>query len=123
MRTNQGRHRPRGRVLLVEGHRCVRDALEDLLVAEGFAVSSVETSEEGAQAVQQLNPDVILLDVGLDVGAAHRAGVLGRRRSGPRVAVIALSAYGVPGQADSHGFNYWHLLEKVDQAVAESRAS
>ena len=82
------------RILLVEDHRLVREAVRDALCKEpDFAViGEVGSSQDALQSVQALNPDVIILDIGLpDFGGIELTRRL--RQTGCRAQIVALSAY------------------------------
>jgi two-component system NarL family response regulator len=82
------------RVLLVEDHRLVREALRDALAREPD-IQVLAEAGDGAGALQQalaLVPDVIVLDIALpDLNGIEVAGRL--RDAGSRAKVVALSAY------------------------------
>lgn len=82
------------RVLLVEDHRLVREAVRDALSKEeDFAVvGEVGSAREALQSAQQLRPDVIVLDIGLpDVNGIE----LTRRvlQLDDKIRIVSLSAY------------------------------
>ena len=82
------------RILLVEDHRLVREAVRDALCKEpDFAViGEVGSSQDALQSVQALNPDVIILDIGLpDFSGIELTRRL--RQTGCRAQIVALSAY------------------------------
>ena len=82
------------RILLVEDHRLVREAVRDALRKEpDFAViGEVGSSQDALQSVQALNPDVIILDIGLpDFSGIELTRRL--RQTGCRAQIVALSAY------------------------------
>lgn len=53
------------RVLVVDDEPDVRDTLKDYLVAHGYDVAEAESGESMRAALQQVVPDVVLLDIGL----------------------------------------------------------
>ncbi|MFN7134816.1 MAG: ATP-binding protein, partial [Myxococcales bacterium] len=59
-----GRHRP-WRVLLVEDNADSRETLKDLLEMWGHSVHTAPDGSEGLQRLQELRPDVALVDIGL----------------------------------------------------------
>jgi DNA-binding NarL/FixJ family response regulator len=82
------------RVLLVEDHRMVREALSAVLnkVAEIDVVGEAGNARETFDQVNVLNPDVIVLDIRLpDVNGIEVAARL--RDGSPAAKVIALSAF------------------------------
>ncbi len=56
------------RVLLIDDHALVRKGLEELLQSRGIdVVASVGSGEEGINKMQELNPDIALLDIKMPV--------------------------------------------------------
>lgn len=56
------------RVLLIDDHALVRKGLEELLRSRGIdVVASVGSGEEGINKMQELNPDIALLDIKMPV--------------------------------------------------------
>lgn len=82
------------RVLLVEDHRMVREALRDTLAREPD-IEVVAEAGDAASALEQareLTPDVIVLDIALpDLNGIETTARL--RDTGSRAKVVALSAY------------------------------
>ena len=52
-------------VLVVEDDTAIRGLVAELLIDEGYAVVEAADSQQGLRCAQQLNPDLILLDLGL----------------------------------------------------------
>ena len=82
------------RILLVEDHRLVREAVRDALSREADfeVIGEVGSSLEAIDRAQTLNPDVIVLDIGLPdfsgIELTHRL-----RQAGCTAQIVALSAY------------------------------
>ena len=82
------------RILLVEDHRLVRVAVRDALRREADfeVIGEVGSSQEAIRSAQTLNPDVIVLDIGLpDVSGIELTRRL--RQAGCTARIVALSAY------------------------------
>ncbi|MCK6624829.1 MAG: response regulator transcription factor [Anaerolineae bacterium] len=82
------------RLLLVDDHQIVRAGLRMLFMAEQDMeiVGEVGSGEEALQAVRQLKPDVVLMDVVM----AGMSGIEATRRikeANPEVAVLALTMH------------------------------
>jgi DNA-binding NarL/FixJ family response regulator len=86
-------------VLIVDDHEDFRRSAAALLAAEGFeVVGDVADGAAVADAVEQLRPDVVLLDVQLpDVDGFQVAELLARTSDPPQVVLISsreASSYG-----------------------------
>jgi len=82
------------RVLLVEDHRMVREALREVLtkVADMEVVGEAGDAQECLQLAQELEPDVIVLDIRLpDLNGIEVAARL--RAAGNNARIVALSAF------------------------------
>ena len=79
------------RILLVDDDRAVRDALRRTLSLAGFEVELAEDGERALEAIVQLAPDAVVLDVGLP--GIDGLEVCARvRRLGDRVPILMLTA-------------------------------
>jgi two-component system CheB/CheR fusion protein len=113
-------------VVLVEDQDDARRMMQLLLETEGVTVATAKDGKEGAELIEQLHPDVALVDLGLPVMSGFD---LARRvRQNPanhRTRLIALSGYGqdsdIRAAADA-GFDQ-HLTkppdpERLERALA-----
>jgi two-component system NarL family response regulator len=85
------------RVLLVDDHRLVREALRDALtkVEDIEVVAEAGDARSALEQTRSLNPDVIVLDIGLpDINGMEVAARL--RDAGSPARIVALSAYSEP---------------------------
>jgi CheY-like chemotaxis protein len=80
----------RKRILIVEDNLLNLELATDLLLANGFAVFSAQTAEEGLRMAREISPDLVLMDLGLpgmDGLAAAKA-----LKANPATRHLALSA-------------------------------
>jgi len=52
-------------ILIIDDEASIRSSLKGILEDEGFQVTSVETGEEGLEAIRNQNVDLVLLDIWL----------------------------------------------------------
>ena len=123
-----------GRILVVEDDPAIRSLLTTLLERHGFDVPVAADGEAGLRAVQEHDPDVVVLDVGLPKLDGHE--VTRRLRADPRsrtLPVIMLTARsglddmveGLDAGADdfvSKPFRATELLARIRSAVRMRRA-
>ncbi|MGQ9673414.1 MAG: sigma-54-dependent transcriptional regulator [Candidatus Aminicenantales bacterium] len=55
----------REKILIIDDEASIRSSLQGILEDEGFQVASVETGEEGLEAIRHQNVDLVLLDIWL----------------------------------------------------------
>jgi CheY-like chemotaxis protein/two-component sensor histidine kinase len=105
------------RIVLVEDSDDIRETMRALLELRGHVVLDASDGAAGVALVQQQQPDVALIDIGLPgldgfgVAAALRA-------NGSSARLIAVSGYGRPedrARASDAGFDA-HLVKPVDPA-------
>ena len=65
--SNAGKSEPmtRNRILIIEDNLLNLELATDLLEANGFAVHSAQTAEEGLRMAREMLPDLVLMDFGL----------------------------------------------------------
>src|SRR5690606_29546868 len=83
------------RVLVVDDHRDALDAMVMLLSMEGHEVYTAATGEEAVEKTGSLQPDVVLLDIGLPGISGYEAAQRIRRSpAGSAVKLIAMTGWG-----------------------------
>ena len=124
-------HTPRGRVLVVDDEADIRESLELLLGAEGYAVSAAENAAEGLRRFESGVFDLVLLDLmmpdrsGLEVLDEIRK----RDRETPVFLITAYGSVEVAVEALKSGANDYFskpwdnekLLIEIDRQIARTR--
>ena len=114
--------RARRRVLVVDDNVDAADTLAQLLQLCGHEAYTSHDGERGIAAAERLQPDIILLDIGLPGMSGH--DVCRRLRAqtwGARIVIYALTGWGQPEdlvRSRDAGFN-GHLTKPVDLAELE----
>ena len=112
-------------IVVVDDNPAVLDALAMILEAEGFIVRTFGTGEEFLAAARQLNPDCVLLDVGLPA----RSGLdvlqsLGGARYPAPVIMISGLGDGAKGAAAAAGaYDYIEKPFDGELVIAQVRAA
>jgi two-component system cell cycle response regulator DivK len=89
------------RVLLAEDNPMNRELIHDMLEARGFEVIATGDGEEVLRKIEEVQPDVVLLDI--QMPRLDGYAVLRRLREGARfrhLPVIALTAYAMHGDRE-----------------------
>ncbi|HET6381672.1 MAG TPA: response regulator [candidate division Zixibacteria bacterium] len=108
------------RILVVDDNRDSADSLAELLAMEGHETHIARDGHQAVRSAAQLQPDVVVLDIGLPGMSGHDAARLIRSLpGGERVALLALTGL---SQAEDRrrsadaGFEE-HLVKPVDLGV------
>ena len=108
------------RVLVVEDNRDSADSLKKLLEICGHRVAVAYTARGGLDAARELQPDVILCDIGLpDTDGFALAMELRREPASAGARLIAVTAYGTDldlVRSKKAGFDL-HLVKPVNPGV------
>lgn len=98
------------RIVLADDHVIFREGLAELLAAEGFdVVGQASTTTEALKLLQELRPDLALLDVHMPVAPAAHV-VTTARRLAPETRIAMLSMHNDPNVIDellalgAHGY-------------------
>jgi CheY-like chemotaxis protein len=97
------------RVLIAEDNAVNRELLRELLEARGYAVLEACDGQEALHMIEQTQPDILLLDIGMPV--LDGFGVIRKIRENPCLAalpVLAVTAYAMQGDREKimkSGFN------------------
>jgi two-component system CheB/CheR fusion protein len=107
-------------VLLVDDNEDATRALALLLQHGGFTVVTAHDGAEALARAADVDPDIVLLDLGLPVIDGYRvAESLRARPDCDRVLLIAISGYGQPNDRErskAAGFDH-HLVKPIDCAA------
>jgi PAS domain S-box-containing protein len=108
----------RKRILVVEDNADNREMMHILLEGSGHVIHEAGDGVSGVELAVQLEPDVILIDIGLPGIDGYQVARQIRAKLRDRTRLIALSGYGQPKDkqlAFDSGFDD-HLLKPVDPA-------
>jgi two-component system, sensor histidine kinase len=106
------------RILVVEDNADNREMMRILLESSGHEIHEAADGVSGVERAVQLEPDVVLIDIGLPGIDGYQVATQIRAKLGGRSRLIALSGYGQQKdrqQAFDAGFDD-HLLKPVDPA-------
>ena len=106
------------RVLVVEDNPDAAETLRSLLVDCGFYVAVAHTTQEGLKAARQVEPHIVLCDIGLPDGDGYAVGSQLRQSAGHAARLIAVTGHADPidrQRALAAGFDQ-HLPKPVDPA-------
>ncbi len=107
---------PRTRILLVEDSDDNREMMRILLEGAGHEIHEAGDGVSGVELAVELEPDIVLIDIGLPGIDGYQVARQIRAKLGDRSRLIALSGYGQPKdrqRAFDAGFDQ-HLLKPVD---------
>jgi two-component system chemotaxis response regulator CheY len=91
-------------VLVVDDDPDILDAICDILGGEGYRVARARHGGEALERVDELRPDLILLDLMMPVmDGLTFAHTLRERRLEPEIPIVVISADGNPQKAASVG--------------------
>jgi len=108
----------RQRILVVEDNADYREMLRILLESSGHEIHEAADGVSGVELAVHLEPDVVLIDIGLPGLDGYQVATQIRAKLGNRSRLIALSGYGQQKdrqRAFDAGFDD-HLLKPVDPA-------
>ena len=89
------------KVLIAEDNAVNRELLRELLEVRGYTVVEACDGEETLRMIEQTQPDLLLLDIGMPV--LDGFGVVSKIRENPRLArlpVVAVTAYAMQGDRE-----------------------
>ncbi len=111
------------KVLIAEDNAVNRELLRELLEARGYTVVEACDGEEALRVIDQAQPDILLLDIGMPV--LDGFGVVRALRANPRLAalpVLAVTAYAMQGDPEkilSAGFDGYLSKPVIARSVIE----
>jgi len=82
------------RILIVEDDPKMRHHLDVQLSARGYTVVLADSAEVGMQALEELTPDLVLLDIGLPEIDGYEVARRLRRSTRRHVRLVAVTGYG-----------------------------
>jgi len=114
--------RPMARVLIVDDDRAVLVAARRLLAARGFdVVGTVETGAAALEAIEDLHPDAVLLDVHLpDTDGYSVARAIADSDGSARVVLMSSDSGAGPASSTDPQATF-AFIEKADLATTDFR--
>lgn len=120
------------RILVAEDNAVNRELLRELLEARGHTVFEACDGQEALHMIEQAQPELLLLDIGMPV--LDGFAVIRRIRENPRLAplpVVAVTAYAMRGDREkilNSGFDGYlskplnpsSLAEELDRVLTQS---
>lgn len=115
------------RLLVLEDEPSIREAIEAVLVQEGYDVRGAANGLDALALLENFQPDLILLDMRMPVMDGWQFAAAYRQRPGPHAPIIAVSAATTAreraAQIDADGylakpFDIPGLLSTVQKAIA-----
>ena len=106
------------RILIVEDHPTMREAMRLVLEGEGFDIDEASDGDQALAAVQDDRPDLVLLD--MSIPGASGSEVLAAVKSDPasEVRVIVVTATGEEGRAAAMTAGADHYFTKPFSPIA-----
>jgi CheY-like chemotaxis protein len=89
------------KILIAEDNAVNRELLRELLEIRGYTVVEACDGEEALRVIEQTQPDLVLLDIGMPL--LDGFGVIRKIRENPRFAsmpVVAVTAYAMQGDRE-----------------------
>ena len=119
------------KVLIAEDNAVNRELLRELLEMRGYTVEEACDGEEALRMIEQTQPDLLLLDIGMPV--LDGFAVVRKIRQNPRLAplpVVAVTAYAMQGDREkilnskfdgylSKPVNSQSLSEELDRLLSK----
>ena len=119
------------KILIAEDNAVNRELLRELLEMRGYTVVEACDGEEALRMIEQTQPDLLLLDIGMPV--LDGFGVVCKIRENPRFAslpVVAVTAYAMQGDREkilnakfdgylSKPVNSTSLAEELDRLLSK----
>jgi len=110
------------KVLIAEDNAVNRELLREILETRGYAVDEACDGQAALEMIEQIRPDILLLDIGMPI--LDGFAVVRRIRENPRFAylpVLAVTAYAMQGDREkilNSGFD-GYLSKPVNWTVLE----
>jgi two-component system CheB/CheR fusion protein len=107
------------RVLVVEDNLDTAETLRTLLADCGFYVAVAHNTQDGLKTARQIEPHIVLCDIGLPDGDGYSVGSQLRQSAGKSARLIAVTGHAEPidrQRALAAGFDQ-HLPKPVDPAT------
>jgi len=108
-------------ILLVEDNEDVREVMPETLTMDGYQVEVAVDGATALQAATTLNPQLVVIDIGLPDMDGYEVARRMRKALGTSVVLVALTGYNTPEdrqEAYRAGFDA-HLVKPADPDALE----
>ena len=107
------------RILIVEDHPTMREAMRLVLEGEGFDIDEASDGKQALAAVQDERPDLVLLDMGIpEVSGPDVLAAVKNDPATSEVRVIVVTATGEEGRAAAMASGADHYFTKPFSPIA-----
>ena len=80
------------KLLIVDDEPGIVEAIKDFFEEEGHKVHTADSAEDGVRLVQDLKPDLLLVDMKLPDGSGLRV-LIAAKKSSPKTKTIVITGY------------------------------
>ena len=107
------------RILIVEDHPTMREAMRLVLEGEGFDIDEASDGDQALAAVQAEPPDLVLLDMSIPgISGPDVLAAMKRNPGNSKVRVIVVTATGEEGRAAAMAGGADHYFTKPFSPIA-----
>jgi YesN/AraC family two-component response regulator len=79
-------------ILIVDDEPGIVEIIKDFFEEEGYRIYTADTAEDGVRLVQQIKPDLLMVDMKLPDGSGLKV-LISAKQSSPRTKTIVITGY------------------------------